>query len=197
MSNCYQALVIGVSAGGFKALHTIMPPLPGEFPLPVVVVQHRKAESDNYLLESLNKVCNLNIKEADEKEKITPGTVYFAPAGYHLLIEKDQTFSLSVDEPICYARPSIDVLFETAAQAYKSHLIGIVLTGANNDGSNGIVSIKQHNGLTIVQAPETAEMDIMPLAAIATKSVDYILALEEIPVFLNSLVEKIIKGKKN
>lgn len=188
MDNRFQAVVIGVSAGGLKVLQAILARFPEDFPLPVIIVQHRMAESDNYLVKSLSRNCKLTVKEADEKEEIKPGTAYIAPAEYHLLIEKNRTFSLSVDEPVCFARPSIDVLFETAAQAYKSHLIGIVLTGANNDGSDGVIKIKQYNGLTIAQDPETAEVNIMPLAAIATKSIDYVMTLEEIPSFLTNLV---------
>ncbi len=189
MSYDIQAVVIGVSAGGFHALHAILPSLPEVFPIPVIIVQHRMAGSDNFLVESLNSKCRLKVKEPDDKEKINPGTVYMAPSDYHLLIEKDRSFSLSVDKPKCYARPSIDVLFETAAQTYKAHLIGIILTGANSDGSEGIAKIKACGGLTIAQAPKTAKVNIMPLSAIATKSVDFILPLEDIPSFLTGLLE--------
>ncbi|WP_028585325.1 chemotaxis protein CheB [Desulfogranum mediterraneum] len=190
MQNHYEAVVIGVSAGGFRALHTLLSELPDHFTLPVMIVQHRKASAENYLVTSLNKNCRLLVKEADEKEKITSGTVYLAPGDYHLLVEKDKTLSLSIDEPVCYSRPSIDVLFETAAATYQAGLIGIILTGANSDGSAGIRSIKAGGGLTISQHPETAEADTMPLAAIATKAVDYILTLQEISPFLNDLLEQ-------
>lgn len=185
----FNAVVVGVSAGGFQALHTLLPMLPRAFPAPVIVVQHRMAGEDDYFVESLNSKSLVTVKEAEEKEKIRPGTAYIAPGGYHLLVEKDHTFSLSVDEPVCYARPSIDVLFETAARVYGSHLVGIILTGANSDGSNGIKAIKQGNGLTIAQDPETAEVNLMPLSAIATHCVDFILPLEDIPSFLTNLVE--------
>ncbi len=185
----FSAVVVGVSAGGFQALHTLLPMLPKAFPAPVIVVQHRMAGEDDYFVESLNSKSLVTVKEAEEKEEIRPGTAYIAPGGYHLLIEKDHTFSLSVDEPVCYARPSIDVLFETAARVYGSHLVGIILTGANNDGSNGIKTIKQGNGLTIAQDPETAEVNLMPQSAIATHCVDFILPLEDIPSFLTNLVE--------
>jgi two-component system chemotaxis response regulator CheB len=185
----FNAVVVGVSAGGFQALHTILPMLPGAFPAPVIVVQHRMAGEDDYFVESLNSKSLVTVKEAEEKEEIRPGTAYIAPGGYHLLIEKDHTFSLSVDEPVCYARPSIDVLFETAARVYGSHLVGIILTGANSDGSNGIKTIKRGKGLTIAQDPETAEVNLMPLSAIATHCVDFILPLEDIPSFLTNLVE--------
>jgi len=185
----FQAIVIGVSAGGFNATHAILSSFPEDFPLPVIIVHHRMEGSGTYLAESLNANCRLTVKEADEKEEIEPGTVYIAPAGYHLLIEKNRTFSLCVDEPVCYARPSIDVLFETAAQTYMSHLIGIILTGANSDGSEGVRRIKEKGGLTIAQDPETAEAKAMPAAAIATKSIDFVMTLEEIPAFLIILLE--------
>jgi two-component system chemotaxis response regulator CheB len=131
----------------------------------------------------------LKVKEADEKERPANGMAYIAPPNYHLLFENDQSFTLTVDERVNYARPSIDVLFETAAEAYKDTLIGIILTGANTDGSRGLKKIKDFGGLTIVQDPATAESDSMPRAAILTTQVDHVLPIEEIAEFLNSLVE--------
>ncbi len=189
MPNNYEAMVIGVSAGGFNALPVLLTRLPEHWPIPVIVVQHRMASPDNYMITAFDRNCALLVKEADEKEKITPGTVYIAPADYHLLVEKNRTFSLSVDEHVRYSRPSIDVLFETAADAYEDGLIGIVLTGANADGSEGIIKIKAHGGVTIAQNPDTAEVEMMPLSAIATKSVDFVLALEDIAPFLMDLLE--------
>ena len=110
-----------------------------------------------------------------------------APPNYHLLIEPDQTFTLTIDERVNYARPSIDVLFETAAEVFREHLIGIILTGANNDGSHGLKRIKELGGMAIVQDPETAEVDSMPKAAVAACAVDHVLSLEEISAFLNKL----------
>ncbi len=184
-----RAVVMGVSAGGFQALHMILPMFPKIFSVPVIIVQHRPAGEDYYFINSLNSKSLLTVKEAEGIEKILPQTIYIAPGGYHLLIEKDHTFSLSVDEPVCYARPSIDVLFETAAQVYGSHLVGIILTGANSDGSEGIRAIKQKGGLTIAQDPKTAQVNIMPLSAIETHCVDFILPLNDIPSFLTNLVE--------
>jgi two-component system chemotaxis response regulator CheB len=185
----FHTVVIGVSAGGFKALHTILPEFPVDFPCPVIIVQHRQATGDNFLVESLNSKCSLYIKEAEDKETIKPGNVYIAPGGYHLLVERDRTLSLSMDEPVSYARPSIDVLFETSAGAFGSHLIGVILSGANSDGSDGIRIIKANGGLTIAQDPETAEVSVMPLCAIATKCIDFILPLEDIPSFIIDLME--------
>lgn len=189
MRDKFDAVVIGVSAGGLKALRILLSGLPGNFPMPIVIVQHRLASSDNYLVTYLDSHCSLTVKEAEEKEQLAAKTVYIAPADYHLLIEKDRTFSLSIDELVCYARPSIDVLFETAAAAYRTGLIGVIMTGANSDGSEGIRSIKAAGGLTIAQDPETSEVSVMPFAAIATGAVDFILPLEEISLFLMDMLE--------
>lgn len=183
----YAAVVIGVSSGGMEALNQIMSQLSHNFALPVVVVQHQHPHADDFLARYLDEHCQLNVKQAEEKEKISPGTVYIAPANYHLLIEHDATFSLSVSERVNYARPSIDVLFETAADVYGSKVIGIILTGANNDGSLGIKTIKAYGGLAIVQKPETAEAQEMPRAALEATPVDYVLTLREIGPLLNKM----------
>lgn len=185
----FEAIVIGVSAGGMKAMRVVLSALGHHLTVPVMVVQHRMASPDNYLITYLDDRCRHRVKEAEEKEKICGGTVYIAPANYHLLVEKDHTFSLSTDERVSYSRPSVDVLFETAAAAYKSRLIGVILTGANSDGSEGIRKIKNGGGLTIAQNPETAHSLVMPQAAIDTGAVDFILELEDIPGFLNELLE--------
>jgi two-component system chemotaxis response regulator CheB len=154
--------------------------LPKDFETPIIIVQHISPNSGNLWINLLNDKSNLYIKEADEKEKIERGIVYIAPPNYHLLIEKDKTFSLTIGERVNYARPSIDVLFESAADAYKNELIGVVLTGSNNDGAEGIKRIHDCGGLTIVQNPETAESAYMPASAIAVMKPDYILPLREI-----------------
>jgi len=132
-------------------------------------------------------MCVLKVKFADEKELILPGRVYIAPPNYHLMIEEDRTFSLSIDEPVNFARPSIDVLFETAAEVYGQGLIGVILTGANDDGSFGLKRIKDHGGLCIVQHPDTAEVEAMPRSAIATTDVDHILPIDGMGPFLCGL----------
>ncbi len=190
MQNQYDAVVIGVSAGGMSALRTLLSSLPDEFPIPIVIVQHRMASSDGYLVTYLDNRCSLHVKEAVEKELLMPKTVYIAPADYHLLIEKNKTLSLSIDGLVHYARPSIDVLFETAAAAFGKALIGVVLTGANSDGSDGIRAIKSAGGLTIAEDPEAAEVSVMPLAAISTGAVDFIIPLEDIPQFLVDILEE-------
>lgn len=149
----YEAIVIGVSAGGLSALNRILPDLPSDFTLAVIIVQHMHTTGDNFLSSYLNDKCNLNVKEVDDKESILKNTIYIAPPNYHLLVEADRTFSLSIDEPVNYARPSIDVLFETAADVYTTNLIGVILTGANTDGSHGLKRIKASGGLSVVQDP--------------------------------------------
>ena len=185
----YEAIVIGTSAGGLNALQKILGPLPADFPLPMLVVQHRLPAADDFLTFSLNESCALSVKEAEEKELLKPGFIYIAPANYHLLVERDKTLSLTIDAKVCYARPSIDVLFETAAEAYLSALVGIILTGANNDGTVGLKKIKEKGGLTIAQDPATAESDVMPLSAIRENVVDKMLSLAEIASFLRQLSE--------
>jgi len=176
----YEAIVIGVSSGGMNAMKVMFSLLPKEFNTPIIIVQHISSQSENLWIRLLNDKSNLYIKEADEKESIEHGKVYIAPPNYHLLIERDKTFSLTIDERVNYARPSIDVLFESAAEAYKSKLIGVILTGSNNDGTNGLKRIKEYGGLTIVQDPATAESSYMPASAIAVVQMDYILTLENI-----------------
>ncbi len=180
----YRAAVIGVSSGGLEALAVILAQLPASFPIPVLVVQHLQPDSDAFLAEYLNGCSPVAVKMADEKEALRPGWVYLAPPNYHLLVEEDETLSLSVEERVNYARPSIDVLFESAADAYGPELIGIILTGGSRDGSQGLKRIKERGGLTVVQDPATAQAKVMPEEALAVTKVDHVLALEEIGPFL-------------
>ena len=183
----FSAIVIGASAGGIKALSLVLEPLPKEFALPIIIVQHLHPYSESYLSHILSTKSELHVKQADEKEKIQAGSVYVAPPNYHLLIEEDHTLSLSLDAWVNYSRPAIDVLFETAAYAYREKLIGIVLTGANYDGSQGLKKIKEFGGYAIVQEPSTAEVDVMPNAAIAATTVDKILSPRDIGIYLLQL----------
>lgn len=176
----YQAIVIGVSSGGINALKSIFSVLPADFSIPIIVVQHVSPRSDNKWIKLLSDKCNLFLKEADEKEKIKKGNVYIAPPNYHLLIEKNKTFSLTIDERVNFARPAIDVLFDSAAEVFKNKLIGVILTGSSSDGTLGLKKIKEYGGLTIAQDPETAESAFMPTSAIADVQVDYILPLDGI-----------------
>ena len=176
----YRAIVIGASAGGINAIKYLFSALPADFSIPVIMVLHIGARSDNLWISFLNTYSKLKFKEADEKEKIENGHVYVAPANYHLLVERSETLSLSIDEKVNFARPSIDVLFESAAIAYGETLIGVLLTGANHDGAAGMKKIKQCGGLTIVQDPTTAEARCMPESAIESSVPDHILSLEGI-----------------
>lgn len=184
----FEAVVMGVSAGGMHALQTILPALPLNFPVPIAIVQHLDARADTYLAENLNRLSAITVKEAEDKETLRVGTAYLAPPGYHLLIEPDKSFSLSVDEKVNYSRPSIDLLFESAADAFADRLIGVVLTGANSDGAEGLKAIKTCGGVTIVQNPATAEASYMPQAALdAVVTVDHIASLEQIAPLLMQL----------
>lgn len=186
----YKVIVIGVSTGGTKALKTILSVLPSKFALSVIIIMHRHKETDGYLERLLDNECKMQVKQADEKEEIKAGVVYVAPPNYHLLIEDDGTFSLSVEGVVNYARPSVDVVFESAAGVYGQGLIGVILTGANKDGSQGLKKIKEAGGLVIVQAPETSEVAEMPRAAIAAVKPDYVLPLEKIGPLLRKLESK-------
>lgn len=184
----YKTVVIGASAGGMEALGSILKNLSEDFCAPIIIVQHLSPHSDGFMYKYLDSICSVKVKEAEEKEKIVGGVVYIAPPNYHLLIESDKTLSLTVESKVNYARPSIDVLFESAADAFRDEVIGIILTGANRDGSMGLRKIKDLGGVTIVQDPSTAESEAMPRTAINTVKVDYILKLEEIAMKLSELV---------
>lgn len=181
-----KLVVIGTSTGGLAALQTLLPGLTEEFPWTVVVVQHRSKESSSGLCGFLQKSSRLQVSEPEDKELFEPGRIYIAPRDYHLLIEKG-AFALSTDAPVSYARPSIDVLFESAADAYGEHVIGVILTGANGDGARGLAKIKAAGGIAVVQDPATAQAPEMPQTAIDAVETDRILPLSEVSIYLNSL----------
>ena len=183
----YKIVVIGASTGGTKAIKTLLSVLPLKMDLSIIIVMHRHKDTDGYLEQSLKNKCKIHVKQADEKEKIEMGVVYVAPPNYHLLIEDDGTFSMSVEGVVNNARPSVDVFFESAAEVYGEGLIGVILTGANRDGSQGLKKIKEAGGLVIVQTPETSEVADMPKAAIASVKPDHVLPLEEIGSLLRSI----------
>ena len=161
-----RAIVIGASAGAVHALSRILPALPADFPLPVLIVVHVPADRSD-LAPLFGTRCRVAVREAEDKAPILPGVVCFAPPGYHLLVEEDHTMSLSVDEPVLYARPSIDVLFESAADAYGAGLVGVILTGANEDGAEGLRAVVAAGGTALVEDPATAAAPTMPRAALA------------------------------
>lgn len=184
----YKALVIGTSYGGLEALKTILPGLQKGFPLPVIIVLHVGDHSNDTFIKHLNEECQLPVKEAESNELINPGTIYFAPPNYHLFVEDNYIFSLSADKKFNFSRPSIDILFESAAWVYSKSLIGIIMTGANSDGANGLKIIKDLGGTTIVQDPCSAIASIMPRAALKIAKPDFILKLENISGKLKELV---------
>jgi two-component system, chemotaxis family, protein-glutamate methylesterase/glutaminase len=179
-----RAVVIGGSAGALEALSQILPVLPADFPWPVFVVVHLPPHSESLLAEVLQNKCSLKVREAEDKEPFVPGTVYFAPPDYHLLIEAGGYFSLSADEPELFSRPSIDVLFESAADVYGPDLVGIILSGANQDGSRGLLAIADEGGQTIVQDPATAYAKMMPTQALQSCPHSPALSAEEIARYL-------------
>lgn len=185
----FELIAIGTSLGGLSALKFVLRSLPAGFRPAIAIVQHRHKESDTTLSDFLQQFTSLPIRDVEDKDKILPGHVYMAPADYHLLVEVDY-FSLSTDDPVSYARPSIDVLFETAAESFRDRLIGILLTGANHDGVYGLSQVKARGGLTIVQEPITAESPVLPQAAIASVAVDRILPLSHIAPYVIHLCER-------
>ena len=181
-----KIIVIGTSIGGLNALETVLPALPRDFDLPVVVVQHRTRDTNHDLCAHLARRCTLPVIEPNDKDDITKGCIYLAPRNYHLLIE-DRGFALSIDAPVMSARPSVDVLFESAADVFPASTIGVILTGTNRDGAAGLRSIKRRGGYTIVEDPETAVARSMPDAAIQSVAPDRVLPLERIAPHLVEL----------
>lgn len=183
----YKIVVMGCSMGGMAAMEKIFSVLPAEFPLPIIVAQHRYRTSGEALPSFLRRHSQLSVVDATDKEWIRPGHVYLAPADYHLLVDRGGELSLSVDAAVAYSRPSIDVLFESAAEAYGAGTVGVVLTGANADGARGALKIKERGGFVVAQDPTTAESPDMPRAAIQAARVDRILPLDRIGPFLVEL----------
>jgi two-component system chemotaxis response regulator CheB len=182
----FEAVAIGTSAGGIEALSFLLPHIPGNTRKAFFVVQHITADSDSYYIKLLKSKCRAKVREACNTEEIVPGKIYFAPPDYHLLIEKDLTLTLSAEEKVNFSRPSIDVLFETAAEAFRNMLTGILLTGVNRDGSAGLKRINELGGKTIVQKPEDAAFPEMPLSALKLLKPDSIFTLEEIARWLRN-----------
>jgi len=190
-----ELIVIGCSLGGMSALQIILSNLTHDFCVPIAVAQHRHKKSNEGLPAYFRRETDLNVVDAEDKQWIQPGHVYLAPADYHLLIERNGArgeLSLSVDEAVRHSRPSIDVLFESAADAYKDRVVAIVLTGANDDGSRGAARIKARGGIVIAQDPEQAEAPTMPRATIQAVQVDRILRLEDIAPFLTEVCQSTV-----
>ena len=182
-----DAIVIGASAGGVAALLNIFSEFPPRFRLPIIVVLHLSNERRSRLAEVFQQHLAMPVKEVDDKEVIVAGTLYFAAPGYHVSVESDLSLSLSLEDRVHHSRPSIDILFESAADTFGRRLAGVLLTGANMDGARGLAQIKQQGGFTLVQDPNTAQASIMPEAALALSAPDYILSLNEIGQMLVEL----------
>ncbi len=183
--NKYKAVVIGGSWGGFEAINKILSGLSKSFSLPIILILHRLKGLRSDLPALLQRSTSLKVKEIDEKEKIKKGTVYLAPADYHVLVEDDHTFSLDASEPKNHSRPSIDVGFESASDVYKDELVGVVLSGASKDGSKGLAEIEDKGGQAVVQDPSEAKVDTMPRAAIKKTKHPLVLKLQGISDYLN------------
>jgi len=182
-----EAIVIGASAGGVEALGLILPSLPAKFRPSLLIVLHLPRERPSLLVEIYEKRCALPIREADDKEPIEPGTVYFAPPDYHMLVERNRQIALSTDEPVHFSRPSVDVLFESAADVYGSRLLGVILTGANEDGAAGLHAIHRAGGVTVVQQSDSAKVPLMVVSALQRNPADFVLSLPEIATLLEGL----------
>jgi two-component system chemotaxis response regulator CheB len=188
----HSVVAVGTSWGGLTALTKLLADLPADFGIPVVVVQHRSKDSERLLVQLLQDATALTVCEIEDKDSLTPGTVHVAPANYHVLIE-DGYASLTIEEPVRFSRPSIDVMFSSAADTYGAAAIGVVLTGANEDGARGLAHIVKRGGIALVQDPKTAEIPIMPQAAIRVVPTAEVLSLETLGPRLVALSREGVK----
>jgi two-component system chemotaxis response regulator CheB len=179
-----EAIVIGASAGAVEALFSVLSGLPQNYSIPIMVVVHLPPDKKSVIAELLQAKCEMDVHEAMDKEPIKPGTIYFAPPDYHMLVESGKFLSLSTEEPVLFSRPAIDVLFETAADVYGKNLLGIILSGASSDGANGLKMIMEEGGRVIVQNPKGAYATPMPEAAIAACPDAEIMSLKEIANYI-------------
>lgn len=183
----YELIAVGASWGGMRAIVSILDALPADFEIPIVVAQHRPAAAGSELLEEvLSRRTRLAVVAAHDKEPLEPGRVYVAPADYHVIVERSH-LGLSTDAAVEFARPSIDVLFESAADAYGARTVGVLLTGAGRDGAAGLARIAAAGGFTVAQDPATAERGEMPAAAVERGAARRVLPLERIGPFLAEL----------
>jgi two-component system chemotaxis response regulator CheB len=182
-----DAVVIGASAGGVQALSVLLPALPANSAAALFIVLHLPRDRPSLLAEVFARKCSLHVREAQDKEPVLPGTVYFAPSNYHLLLDEGPQLALSVDDLVHNSRPSIDVLFESAAEVYRNRLLGIILTGANEDGAEGLAAIHRAGGITVVQEPATAHAPQMAMSALKLRPPDHVLSLDRIAALLSTL----------
>ncbi len=182
-----EAIAIGCSMGGLAALRHLLRDLDPALPAAVLVCTHTSSPDVSTLCELLQAHSSLPVMEAGERQRVSPGVVQLAPSGYHLLVEPARTFALSVDPPVCFSRPSVDVMFMSAAHAYADRLAGVVLTGASADGADGMSYVRKHGGIAIVQDPGDAQAPAMPRAALELAGADHCLPLAQIAPLLNRL----------
>jgi two-component system, chemotaxis family, protein-glutamate methylesterase/glutaminase len=190
-----EAIVLGASAGGVQALSELLPALPGSARVSVFVVLPLPRDRPSLLAEVFSHKCALTVREAQDKEPVAPGTVYFAPANYHLLIDEGPQLALSVDELVNHSRPSIDVLFESAAEIYRERLLGVILTGANEDGAAGLAAVHDAGGITVIQEPQSAQASLMVLSALRRRAPDLVLPLGEIAQLFGSLAPSTVPSR--
>lgn len=182
-----QAVLVGASSGGLPLLRQLLGALPVEYPLPVLVVTHVHPDQGESPARLIDRDAAIRVKDAEDKEPVVPGTAYFAPPGYHMLVERDESVSLSIDPRVNWSRPSVDVLFMSAVYVWAPRILGIVLSGANRDGAEGVVALRRHGCRTMAQDPRTAASPDMPAAAIATGCVDEVLDIGRITAAVAAL----------
>ncbi|WP_290838554.1 chemotaxis protein CheB [Flavobacterium sp.] len=187
MSKRHKILLVGGSAGSLDVLMKVLPELSRDLAFIVVLVLHRKNTDDSTLEELIAMKSTLPVREVEDKVELVPGNVYIAPSDYHLLFEKNGLLSLDASEKVNYSRPSIDVIFESAADVYGEMAIAVLLSGSNADGTDGLKAISEAGGVTIVQSPESAGMSFMPKSALDAVKIDYVLEPEEMAAFLNRI----------
>jgi two-component system chemotaxis response regulator CheB len=191
----YSIVAVGTSWGGLSAMSTLLASLPEEFSIPIVVVQHRSKDSDRLLVQLLQDATGLKVCEIEDKDVLRAGTVHVAPADYHVLVESGY-LSLTLEEPVRFSRPSIDVMFASAADAYGPATIGVILTGANEDGARGLAAIVKRGGCALIQDPKTAEIRIMPEAALKATPTAEVLSLDHLASRLIELAEPVEAGRR-
>ena len=184
----FRIVALAASAGGVSALGQVLNGLPSDFPIPIVIVQHLDPRHRSLMAEIMGKRTPLEVKQAEQGDRLEPGRIYIAPPDHHLLVNKDGTLSLSQSELVHFVRPSADLLFDSMAASYESGAIAVVLTGSGRDGEMGVKAVRERGGTVIAQNEETSEYFGMPGTAIATRCVDFILALDEIAPALITLV---------
>lgn len=183
-------MVVGGSTGSLEVLLQVLPALKPPLSFALVIILHRKNSTDSTLANLLSLKTSMTLTEVNDKDPIRPGALYLAPADYHLLIEQDRTFSLDDSEKVNYSRPSIDVTFESAADVYRHSLVGILLSGANADGTAGLKAIKKAGGTAVVQQPDTALVAFMPQHAVLNANIDHVLDSEQLAAYLNTLTSE-------